>query len=80
MEYIVALFALMAGAIGVLFVKKRSAEALLENTEVKEKSLELDKKIAENKSQEELEALKRDLFKKNAENKKNEPIDPKDFQ
>ena len=79
MEYILGLLGVILGGIGYLFIKKKSAEALLENNEVKSKLNDLDKDKAKNDGLLDAEAEKRkDLFS-SAEEKKNNPIDPKDF-
>lgn len=80
MQYLLGLLALLGGAVGYLFVKKQSAEALLTNTDTKEKVLDLERERAKRGAAEELEALKRELELKNAEEKKNNPVNPRDFQ
>lgn len=80
MQYLLGLLALLGGAVGYLFVKKKSAEALLTNTDTKEKVLDLERERAKRGAAEELEALKRELELKNAEEKKNNPVNPRDFQ
>lgn len=79
MEYLLGLLGLLAGAVGYLFVKKKSAEALLTNTETKEKVLDLEKERAKKEMAAELEAMKRDLEAKNAEERKKNDIKPSDF-
>lgn len=79
MEYVLALLGLLLGALGWNFVKRRSAEALLENHEVKDKLNEQDRVksvvvgllIAEDE--------KRSQLKKDAEERKNEDVKPTDF-
>lgn len=79
MEYILGLIGLLLGGIGYLFVKKKSAEALLENNEVKSKLNDLDKDKAKNNGLilSEEERIKNLL--KDAEALKEKPVDPKDF-
>lgn len=79
MEYIIGLIGLLLGGIGYLFVKKQSAEALLNNTETKGKVIDLERERAKLGAAEEIERLRRELEAKNAEERKNNPIDPKDF-
>lgn len=79
MEYLLGLIGLMVGAVGYLFVKKKSSEALLENNEVKSKLNEQDKNKAKNDGLLLSEEDRRSVTKEEAEARKNNPVDPKDF-
>lgn len=79
MSYLLALIGVLFGSVLALLVKKRSAEALLENNEVKSKLNEQDKNIAANDGRLESEESKRTDLLKNAEDKKKEPVKSDDF-
>lgn len=79
MQYLIGLLGILVSGIVYLFIKKGSAEALLNNTETKGKVLDLERERAKLGAAAEFEQLRRELEAKNAEERKNNPIDPKDF-
>ena len=79
MEYLLGLIGLMAGSIIYLFVKKGSAEALLQNNEVKSQLNELDKVKAKNDGLLAAEEEKRAGSLEDAEARKKRDVDPGDF-
>jgi len=79
MEYIIALFGLLLGALGWNWVKRRSAEALLENNAVKSKLNEQDKNKAQNDGLLGTEEKKRADLQQDADERKNKPVDQTDF-
>lgn len=79
MEYLLALVGLLLGAFGYNFLKRKSAESLLENNEVKSKLNEEDKNKAQNDGRLEAEESRRTDFLKDSETRKNEPVKPEDF-
>lgn len=79
LEYLLGLIGLLIAALGYNVVKRRGAEALLQNTETKEKLLGEDAKKNKNDSVLSFEDLVRKGLEKNSEDKKKDPVDPKDF-
>jgi hypothetical protein len=79
MEYLIALLGLMGGAVVYLFVKKGSAEALLENNEVKSKLNDLDKDKSKNDGLLASEEEKRSDVKSNGDARKEKPVSSEDF-
>lgn len=78
-KYVLGLIAALAGAVIYLFVKKQSAEALLQNNEVKSKINDLDKDKSKNDGLLAAEAEKRADAAKDADARKNADIKPGDF-
>lgn len=74
-----ALIGVLFGTIVALFIKKRSAEALLENNEVKSKLNEQDKIISKNEGLLLSEEEKRASLNTNGNGRKDEPVKPDDF-
>lgn len=79
MEYILGIFALLAGFGIYNFIKRRSAEALNQNNEVKSQLNEQDKNKAKNDGLLSSEEEKRSDVKKSADERKEEPVKPDDF-
>lgn len=79
MEYILGLFGLLLGALGYNWVKRRGAEALLQNNEVKSKLNDLGVGEAKNQGLLLSEEDKRASLNTNADVRKNEPVKPSDF-
>lgn len=79
MEYLLGLIGLLLAAFGYNWVKRRGAEALLENNEVKSKLNEQDKNKAQNDGLLGAEEKKREDLQQNADERKNKPVDPTDF-
>lgn len=79
MEYLLGLIGLLLGAFGYTWIKKRSAEALLQNNEVKSKINEYDKDKAQNDGLLGAEETKRADLQQDADERKNKPVDPTDF-
>lgn len=79
MEYILALFGLLLGALGWNFVKRRSAEALLQNNETKSKLNEQDKNKAQNDGLLAAEDKRREELEKDADARKKEDLKSTDF-
>lgn len=76
---LLAAIGVLAGMLWIVFVKGQSAEALLKNTDTKEKALDLEDQKRKLGIQADLEAMKRDLEAKNAEERKRNDIKPGDF-
>lgn len=79
MEYLLGFIGLLLGALGYNFLKRKSAEALLQNNEVKSKLNEQDKNKAQNDGLLSAEDQKRADAQKDADARKNEPVKPSDF-
>lgn len=79
MEYLLGLIAILFGAFGYNYVKRRGAEALLENNEVKSQLNEQDKNKAQNDGLLAAEDQKREEASKNANGRKDQPVKPTDF-
>jgi hypothetical protein len=79
MEYVLALFGLLLGALGWNFVKRRSAEALLQNNETKSKLNEQDKNKAKNDGLLAAEDKRREELEKDADARKKEDLKSTDF-
>lgn len=79
MQILLTIIGVLLGAVGLLFVKKQSAESLLQNADTKEKALDLENEKRKLGIQADMEALKRDLETKNAEERKRSDLKPSDF-
>lgn len=79
MQYLLTLIGLLIGALGFNYLKRKSAEALLENNDVKSKLNEQDTNKAANDGRLETEEEKRKADEIEAIVGKNRPVDPKDF-
>lgn len=79
MEYIFGLIALLLGALGYNVIRRRSAEALLQNNEIKSKLNEQDKDKARNDGLLAAEEEKRADSKSNGDARKDQPVKPDDF-
>jgi hypothetical protein len=72
MEYLLALLGVLFGAFIFVNTKRKSAEALLENVETKEKLLEKDKEILSEEAKLKMEEEKRALIEATLKEKKKE--------
>lgn len=78
-KYIVGIIATLLGSIVYLFIKKQSAEALLQNNEVKTKLNEQDKEKAKNDGLLASEEEKRNNLLASVKERKNNDVKPGDF-
>jgi hypothetical protein len=82
MEYLLGLIGVLLGGFVFNFIKRKSAESLLVNTETKEKLVNIDADINKDKASLELERLKREELTNNLNKEKesNESLENlKDF-
>lgn len=79
MQYLLGIIGVLAAIIGLLFTKKQSAEALLQNTDTKEKALDLENEKRKLGIKADLEEMKRQLEQQSAEDRKRQDIKPGDF-
>lgn len=79
MGSLLALIGVLFGTVFALFIKKRSAEALLQNNEVKSKLNDLGVGEAKNQGLLLSEEDKRASLNNQADARKNEPVKPSDF-
>lgn len=79
MAYLLMVIGVLGGMVMFLFGKKQSAEALLQNNDVKSKLNEEDKNKATNDGKLEAEESKRFDLDQDAESRKNADVKPGDF-
>lgn len=80
MEYLIGLVLALVGALFYQKTKRASAEALLENNEVKSKLNEKDRNIAKNQGLDQAEEQKRIELLKEANKEKGKNLNAKDME